>query len=195
MLREESTESDARRSVAHIDVFERRGPSIIEMISESVRLDRSQQVALLESPRIVTDSLDSTLSVTYIPVCNVGRDAQELPARCVDVAVPADLERYRADLSYNGLGEHDVASRRPATLEEPDLFLRCRGVRQACGAGAHAAWLSGAGSSVAAICPEGQSREIAAAMLATAEAQGYSGRSLVTRIAREGATISKVELV
>ncbi|MBK9611485.1 hypothetical protein [Candidatus Amarobacter glycogenicus] len=52
-----------------------------------------------------------------------------------------------------------------------------------------------AGSSVAAICPEGQSREIAAAMLATAEAQGYSGRSLVTRIAREGATISKVELV
>ena len=63
------------------------------------------------------------------------------------------------------------------------------------GAGAHAAWLSGAGSSVAAICSEGPSREIAAAMLEAARSQGYSGRSLVTKIAREGATVSKVELV
>lgn len=63
------------------------------------------------------------------------------------------------------------------------------------GAGAHAAWLSGAGSSVAAICPEGQVREVAAAMLACSQAAGYPGRSLVTRIAREGATVSRVELV
>jgi len=63
------------------------------------------------------------------------------------------------------------------------------------GAGAHAAWLSGAGSSVAAICPEGQAREVAAAMLACSQAAGYPGRSLVTRIAREGATVSRVELV
>jgi homoserine kinase len=62
-------------------------------------------------------------------------------------------------------------------------------------AGAHAAWLSGAGSSIAAICPEGPAREIAAAMLETAQAQGFNGRSLVTRIAREGAAVSKVELV
>lgn len=84
-----------------------------------------------------------------------------------------------------------IHQRQRAGLFPPlfDVFAAARG------AGAHAAWLSGAGSSVAAICPEGQSREIAAAMLATAEAQGYSGRSLVTRIAREGATVSKVELV
>jgi len=62
-------------------------------------------------------------------------------------------------------------------------------------AGAHAAWLSGAGSSIAAICPEGPAREIAAAMLETAQAQGFNGRSLVTRIARDGAAVSKVELV
>lgn len=63
------------------------------------------------------------------------------------------------------------------------------------GAGAHAAWLSGAGSSVAAICPGDRVREVAAAMLACSQAAGYPGRSLVTRIAREGATVSKVELV
>jgi hypothetical protein len=32
-------------------------------------------------------------------------------------------------------------------------------------------------------------------MLQAAESRGYSGRSLVTRIAREGAAVSKVELV
>jgi len=63
------------------------------------------------------------------------------------------------------------------------------------GAGARAAWLSGAGSSVAAICDEGKGREVAAAMLTTLEASGATGRSLVTRIAREGAMVAKVELV
>lgn len=62
-------------------------------------------------------------------------------------------------------------------------------------AGAHAAWLSGAGSSVAAICPADQARAIAEAMFDTAHRQGYTGRSLVTKIAREGAAVSKVELV
>lgn len=62
-------------------------------------------------------------------------------------------------------------------------------------AGAHAAWLSGAGSSVAAICPEGAVRAAADAMLATLNAAGMSGRSMVTRIAREGAQVSRVELV
>jgi len=84
-----------------------------------------------------------------------------------------------------------IHQRQRASLFPPlfDIFAAARG------AGAYAAWLSGAGSSVAAICPEGPAREIAAAMLRTAEAQGYPGRSLVTRIAREGATVSRVELV
>jgi len=62
-------------------------------------------------------------------------------------------------------------------------------------AGAHATWLSGAGSSIAAICPEGLVREVAAKMLECSQAAGYSGRSMVTRIAAQGATVSKVELV
>ncbi|MGH2632649.1 MAG: homoserine kinase, partial [Tepidiformaceae bacterium] len=63
------------------------------------------------------------------------------------------------------------------------------------GAGARAAWLSGAGSSVAAICGEDDGRAVAAAMLNTLESAGASGRSLVTRIARDGAMVAKVELV
>ncbi|MCK9520087.1 MAG: homoserine kinase [Dehalococcoidia bacterium] len=62
-------------------------------------------------------------------------------------------------------------------------------------AGAHAAWLSGAGSSIAAICPPDSGREVAAAMLKQLEAAGMTGRSLGTRIAKEGATVSKIELV
>ncbi len=62
-------------------------------------------------------------------------------------------------------------------------------------AGAHAAWLSGAGSSIAAICPEGGVRDVAAAMQQTLEGAGMTGRSLVTRIARDGASVSMVELV
>lgn len=63
------------------------------------------------------------------------------------------------------------------------------------GAGAHAAWLSGAGSSIAAICPEAPAREVANAMLAALESVGMTGRSMVTRIARDGAQVSTVELV
>jgi homoserine kinase len=62
-------------------------------------------------------------------------------------------------------------------------------------AGAHAAWLSGAGSSIAAICPEGASRAIAAAMQQALTAAGHTGRSLVTRISAQGASVSKIELV
>ena len=63
------------------------------------------------------------------------------------------------------------------------------------GAGAHAAWLSGAGSSIAAICPEGVVREVAAAMLESLKSVGEGGRSLVTRIAAQGAQVAKIELV
>lgn len=84
-----------------------------------------------------------------------------------------------------------IHQRQRASLFPPmfDVFAAARG------AGAYATWLSGAGSSIAAICPEGPAREIAAAMLETAKSQGYNGRSMVTRIAREGAAVSKVELV
>lgn len=74
----------------------------------------------------------------------------------------------------------------------PPLFEIFAAARRA---GAYAAWLSGAGSSVAAICGEGPARSVANAMLETARAAGYEGRALVTRIAREGATVSRVELV
>jgi homoserine kinase len=84
-----------------------------------------------------------------------------------------------------------IHQRQRASLFPPlfDIFAAARE------AGAHAAWLSGAGSSVAAICPEEPARQVASAMLQAAESRGYSGRSLVTRIAREGAAVSKVELV
>jgi len=83
-----------------------------------------------------------------------------------------------------------IHQRQRASLFPPmfDIFAAARS------AGAHAAWLSGAGSSIAAICPEDIARTVAAAMVATSEAAGYAGRSLVTRIARKGATISKVEI-
>jgi homoserine kinase len=61
--------------------------------------------------------------------------------------------------------------------------------------GAHAAWLSGAGSSIAAICDESAVRNVASAMQARLEQCGGSGRSLVTRIAAHGAQVATVELV
>ena len=63
------------------------------------------------------------------------------------------------------------------------------------GAGAHAAWLSGAGSSVAAFASEETSREVARAMLDTLQGAGMSGRTLVTRIAASGAEVARVEVV
>jgi homoserine kinase len=62
-------------------------------------------------------------------------------------------------------------------------------------AGAHASWLSGAGSSVAAVCPDDRARAVAAAMLEALQAAGMTGRSLVTRIAPQGAAVAKLELV
>ena len=63
------------------------------------------------------------------------------------------------------------------------------------GAGAHAAWLSGAGSSIAALCSGDSGRAVAAAMLERLQSMGHTGRSLVTRIASQGAEVAKVELV
>jgi homoserine kinase len=63
------------------------------------------------------------------------------------------------------------------------------------GAGAHAAWLSGAGSSIAAIADGAHGRDVSAAMMAALEASGGTGRALVTRIAHDGAQVGTVELV
>ncbi len=70
-----------------------------------------------------------------------------------------------------------------------DIFAAAKG------AGAHAAWLSGAGSCVAAICSGDSARPVAAAMIETLKANGMGGRSLVTGISAEGASVSKIELV
>lgn len=70
-----------------------------------------------------------------------------------------------------------------------DIFAAAKG------AGAHAAWLSGAGSSVAAICTAEGVRDVAAAMLSALEAAGMTGRTLVTRIAAKGAEVATVELL
>lgn len=71
----------------------------------------------------------------------------------------------------------------------PDIFAAARR------AGAYAVWLSGAGSSVAAICSEDTARPVASAMLETLQAASMGGRSLVSRIAPRGAEVAKVELV
>ncbi|MBI2766897.1 MAG: homoserine kinase [Chloroflexi bacterium] len=70
-----------------------------------------------------------------------------------------------------------------------DIFAAAKG------AGAYAAWLSGAGSSIAAICPADSARDAAAAMLQTLHSAGMTGRSLVTHIAPHGAQVSRIELV
>ncbi len=61
-------------------------------------------------------------------------------------------------------------------------------------AGAHAVWLSGAGSSVAAVCSGDTVRDAAAAMLQALQSAGMTGRSLVTRIAAQGAEVATVAL-
>ena len=83
-----------------------------------------------------------------------------------------------------------IHQRQRASLFPPmfDVFAAAKG------AGAHAAWLSGAGSSIAAICPADSGRAVSAAMLQTLQAAHMSGRSLVTRISATGATVSKIEL-
>jgi homoserine kinase len=84
-----------------------------------------------------------------------------------------------------------IHQRQRASIFPPlfDIFASAKG------AGAHAAWLSGAGSTVAAICTGDTGRPVAAAMLETLKSHGIAGRSLVTRIAAEGASVPKVELV
>lgn len=102
----------------------------------------------------------------------------------------AAMAAGRVDLLAEATDDR-VHQRQRAALFSPmfDIFAAARR------AGAHAAWLSGAGSSVAAICPDEGARAVTAAMLGTLEAAGMTGRSLVTRISPTGAQISRVELV
>ena len=58
-----------------------------------------------------------------------------------------------------------------------------------------AAWLSGAGSSIAAICRPEHVRDVGQAMLTTLTAANMPGRVMATRIAAEGASVARVELV
>jgi len=62
-------------------------------------------------------------------------------------------------------------------------------------AGAHAVWLSGSGSCVAALCGPDEGRTVAAAMLSTLEGLGENGKSIATHISPDGASVSKIELV
>jgi len=102
----------------------------------------------------------------------------------------AALAAGRLDLLDEGTQDRFHQPQR-ATLFPPmyDLFAAAKG------AGAHAVWLSGAGSTIAAICSEGESRVVASAMLERLEGEGLTGRSMVTRISPTGAAIGTVELV
>jgi homoserine kinase len=64
----------------------------------------------------------------------------------------------------------------------PDLFAAAKE------GGAHAAYLSGAGSTIAALATEGEER-IARLLQQAAAARGYSGRSVITRPRNAGTTV------
>ena len=100
------------------------------------------------------------------------------------------LAAGRLDLLDEGTQDRFHQPQR-ATLFPPmyDLFAAAKQ------AGAHASWLSGAGSTIAAICSEAEARPVAAAMLERLEGEGLTGRSMVTRISPTGAEIGTVELV
>ncbi len=61
--------------------------------------------------------------------------------------------------------------------------------------GAYAVWLSGAGSSIAAVTTDETARDVATAMLETLKAADMGGRTIITRVAPHGAEIAKVELI
>lgn len=108
----------------------------------------------------------------------------------------------RAALFVAAMGAGDLAAMDEATQDRlhqpyraslfPPLYDTFAAAKRA---GAHAAWLSGAGSSIAALCDEEQCRAVSTAMLETIQSTGYSGRTLITRIAPRGAEVATVELV
>lgn len=112
-------------------------------------------------------------------VHNIGRAALFVAAMAAGDLAALD------EATDDRVHQHQRASMFPPMF---DVFAAARR------AGAHAAWLSGAGSSIAAICPSDHVREVGQSMLSCLQAAGMSGRALHTRIAAEGATVARVEL-
>lgn len=113
-------------------------------------------------------------------VHNIGRSALFV------AAMAGNRMDLLAEATDDAIHQHQRAGMFPPMF---DIF------RYAREAGAHAAWLSGAGSSIAALCPGASVRHVAAAMQDGLQAAGHTGRSLVTRIAAQGAQVSTIELV
>jgi homoserine kinase len=142
----------------------------------------TQMAILIPDHSMATKEARKVLPETYSKadaVHNIGRSAlfvAAMAAGALDLLDEATQDR--------------IHQRQRAVLFPPlfDIFAAAKG------AGACAAWLSGAGSSVAAICPDDGARPVAAAMQAALESAGMGGRTLVTRIARKGAEVAKVEL-
>lgn len=142
-----------------------------------------QLAILIPDHSMATKDARKVLPETYSradAVHNVGRAALFVAA----------MAAGRLDLLDEATQDRIHQQQRAALF--PPLFDVFRAAKAA---GAHAAWLSGAGSSVAAICPEEPARAVGAAMLETLTAAGMTGRALVTRIAKEGAAVARVELV
>ncbi len=140
---------------------------------------------LLTQPlKLSTISHDQPADVVPVPevFCRVQDGGKVL---CV-----ADIAAHRFDLLDEATT--DAIHQRQRAALFPHLFDIFGAAK---GAGAHAAWLSGAGSSVAAICTNDTGRTVAGAMLDRLKGAGLSGRCLTTRIAAEGASVARVELV
>ena len=143
----------------------------------------AQMAILIPDHSMATKEARKALPETYSKadaVHNTGRAALFVAAMA---AGRLDLLDAATD---DRIHQHQRAALFPPMF---DVFAAAKG------AGAHAAWLSGAGSSIAAICSGDQARGAANAMLATLTAAGMGGRSMVTRVGREGAVVSLVELV
>jgi homoserine kinase len=143
----------------------------------------TQMAILIPDHTMATKDARKVLPDTYSradAVHNIGRSALFVGA----------MAAGRLDLLHEATQDRIHQPQRAALF--PPMFDVFAAARKA---GAHATWLSGAGSSIAAICPDGVGRQVTAAMMDTLTGAGMTGRSLVTRIAAEGATVSKVELV
>jgi homoserine kinase len=131
-------------------------------------------MATKEARRVLPDSYSKADTVH-----NIGRAALFVAA----------MAAGRMDLLDEATQDR-IHQRQRAALFPPlfDIFAAAKR------AGAYAAWLSGAGSCVATICPPATGRQVGASMLETLEVAGMSGRFMVTRISPAGAEVARVEL-
>jgi len=143
----------------------------------------AQLAILIPDHPMATKEARKVLPETYTKeaaVHNIGRAA-------LFVAAMATRRYDLLDEATN-----DAIHQRQRAVLFPQLFDVFASAKAA---GAHAAWLSGAGSSVAAICTNDMGRTVASAMLDCLKSAGMTGRALSTRIASEGASVARVELV